>query len=60
MMNKETNMKQNEYEVYFSIEDSNMKIMWITATTMDEAISMFRQKYPCKVSVTIHEVDEYI
>ena len=53
-------MKQNEYEVYFSIEDSNMKIMWITATTMDEAISMFRQKYPCKVSVTIHEVDEYI
>lgn len=52
-------MKQNEYEIFFSVEDSNMKIMWVTATTADEAVAIFREKYPCKMSVAIHEIDEY-
>lgn len=59
MLNKDTNMKQNEYEIFFSVEDSNMKIMWVTATTADEAVAIFREKYPCKMSVAIHEIDEY-
>ena len=58
-MNKDINMKQNEYEIYFSVEDSGMKIMWVTAASPEMAVEIFRQKYPCKISDTIHEINEY-
>lgn len=52
-------LESYEYEIYYSIEDSDMKIMWVTAASPEMAVEIFRQKYPCKISDTIHEINEY-
>lgn len=52
-------LESYEYEIYYSTEDSDMRIMWVTAASLDEAVEIFRQKYPCKFSDTIHEINEY-